>query len=121
MKIWDENEGGTMTIARPTDRRAGLAGWIASAGAAMFRRRHRASMVTEGSLFECAHGKSMVELAEVEWIGKDHCGIPHVHFRLSCIWPSRREPEGTRVLALDCFVERYRPVSEGADIGAASA
>ncbi len=110
-----------MTMARPTDRRAGLAGWIASAGAAMFRRRQRASMVTEGSLFECAHGKSMVELAEVEWIGKDHCGIPHVHFRLSCIWPSRREPEGTRVLALDCFVERYRPVSEGAGVGAVSA
>ena len=110
-----------MTIARPADRRAGLAGWIASAGAAMFGRRHEASTVTEGSLFECTHGNSMVELAEVEWIGKDSFGIPHVRFRLSCIWSSRREPEGTRVLALDCFVERYRPVSEGADVGAAPA
>ncbi len=101
--------------------RAGLARWIASAGAATFRRRHKASMVTEGSLFERVHGISMVELAEVEWIGKDPFGIPHVRFSLSYIWPSRREPEGTRVLALDCFVERYRPVSEGADVGAASA
>ncbi len=111
-----------MTMARPAGRRAGLAGWIASTGAAMFRRRDRTSMVTEGSLFERAHGKSMIERAEVEWIAKDSFGIPHVHFRLSCIWPSRRrEPAGTRVLALDCFVERYRPVSEGADVGAASA
>ena len=109
-----------MTIARPTDRQAGLAGWIASTGAAIFRRRHKASMVTEGSLFERVLGNSMVELAEVEWIGKDPYGIPHVRFNLSCIWPNRREPEGgTRVLALECFVERYRPVSEG--VGAASA
>ena len=111
-----------MTIARPADRRAGLAGWIASAGAAMFGRRHSASMVTEGSLFERVHGSSLVELAEVEWIGNDPFGIPHVRFGVSCIWPNRSEPEGgTRVLALECFVERYRPVSEGADVGAASA
>lgn len=107
-----------MTMARPAGRRAGLAGWIASTGAAMFGRRHGTSVVTEGSLFERVHGNSMVELAEVVSIGKDPFGIPHVRFSLSCVWPSRREPEGTRVLALDCFVERYRPVSEGAYVGA---
>ncbi len=111
-----------MTMARPADRRAGLAGWIASAGAAMFRRRHGTSVVTEGSLFERVHGNSMVELAEVEWNGNDPFGIPHVRFGLSSNWPNRSEPEGgTRVLALECFVERYRPVSKGADVGAASA
>ncbi len=72
-----------------------------------FRRRKLTENVCEGCVFERVYSTNMVEQAEVLWVGDDLDGIPHVRFKMSYLRAHCREPQGTRILALDCFAERY--------------
>jgi hypothetical protein len=74
-----------------------------------FRRRSAVDDVREGAIFQRQHPHNFVERAEVVWIGKDRFGIPHVRFQLCYVRPDRQVHEGTRMLALTSFAERYQP------------
>ena len=75
--------------------------------AMLFKRRKVTESVCEGSVFERVYSTNTVEQAEVLWVGNDSVGIPHVRFNMSYLRAQRREPQGMRILALDCFAERY--------------
>jgi hypothetical protein len=79
-----------------------------------FRRRSAVDDVREGAVFQRLHSNNFVERAEVVWIGKDSVGIPHVRFQVSYVRPDRRDHQGTRMLALASFAERYQPSIVGA-------
>ncbi|HYM30778.1 MAG TPA: hypothetical protein VEU47_05730 [Candidatus Cybelea sp.] len=74
-----------------------------------FKRRIPVDNVREGAVFQRNHPNNLVERAKVVWIGKDSFGIPHVRFQVSYVRPDRQELEGTKVLALSSFTERYQP------------
>ncbi len=74
----------------------------------LFKKRHREDVqIAEGSTYRRVHPTNMVELAEVVWVGEDSAGIPHVRYNMSYLRGKSEDPQGTRILALDCFVERY--------------
>lgn len=75
----------------------------------MFWRRQKLADVTPGSVFHRVHAANLVELAEVEWVGADHAGIPHVRYQAKYQRPGLLEPQGTRLLALASFSERFVP------------
>jgi len=72
-----------------------------------FWRRQCSSRVTEGSVFERIHPTNLVERAEVVWVGDDASGIQHVRFFMSYVRPDGDEPQGTRILSAQSFMERY--------------
>ncbi len=79
-----------------------------------FKRRKANQSVCEGSVFDRVHPTNTVEQAEVLWVGNDSVGIPHVRFKMSYLRAHRREPQGMRILALDCFAERYERLARRA-------
>ncbi|MBK19004.1 MAG: hypothetical protein CMM52_09250 [Rhodospirillaceae bacterium] len=78
--------------------------------ASMFFKRGRAlEYVRPGSTFQRVHDDELVETAEVESVGTDAYGIPHVKFKVSFSRPNRFSyDEGSRMLALRSFADRYR-------------
>ena len=94
---------------------ADLTGWIKNAAAVVFKRPKEHVVVTKDSLYQRVHRNNMIELAKVVGIGEDSLGICHVRFQTSYAWSSGRvEPQGTRLLAMDCFVERFQPATAAA-------
>jgi hypothetical protein len=89
-------------------------GWIGQdAGRALssmfFRRGGQMEYVRPGSTFQRVHEDDLIETAEVESVGTDAYGIPHVKFKVSFRRPNRSTfEEGTRMLALRTFADRYR-------------
>ncbi len=73
----------------------------------LFKRRNRDAEVTEGAVFKRIHPTNLVELAEVVWVGKDSSGIPHVRYKMSYVRSDGNDPQGTRILSVSCFTERY--------------
>ena len=65
--------------------------------------------VRPGTTFRRVHQDDLIETAEVESVAADPYGIPHVKFRVSFSRPNRFSyEEGTRMLALKTFAEKYR-------------
>jgi len=74
-----------------------------------FRRGDRMEYVRPGSTFQRVHADDMIETAKVESVGTDAYGIPHVKFKVSFRRPNRHSfDEGSRMLALKTFADRYR-------------
>lgn len=74
-----------------------------------FRRDDRMEYVRPGSTFQRVHADDMIETARVEAVATDAYGIPHVKFRVSFRRPNRHSfDEGSRMLALKTFADRYR-------------
>ena len=70
--------------------------------------------VQAGTSFRCVHDDNLVETAEVEAVGEDRYGIPHVRFKLIFSRANRFIfEEGTRMLALRTFAERYQEQISG--------
>ncbi len=76
-------------------------------------RREPAQEVTKGAFFERSLALQVKELAEVVWIGEDAAGIPHVRFNVSYVRSQGLEAQGSRMLAIDSFTQRYSRVSFG--------
>ena len=78
--------------------------------ASMFFRRGKAfENVLPGCLFRRIHDNELVETAEVESVAADAYGIPHVKFKVTFSRPNRFSyDEGSRMLALKSFADRYR-------------
>ncbi len=94
---------------------ADLTGWIKNAAAVVFKRPKEHVVVTKDSLYQRVHRNNMIELAKVVGIGEDSLGICHVRFQTSYAWSSGRvESQGTRLLAMDCFAERFQPATTAA-------
>ena len=65
--------------------------------------------VRPGTAFRRIHEDELVETAEVESVATDPYGIPHVKFKVIFSRTNRFSyEEGTRMLALRTFAERYR-------------
>ena len=65
--------------------------------------------VQPGTSFRRVHEDDLVETAEVESVGTDRYGIPHVKFKVIFSRANRFSyEEGTRMLALRTFAERYK-------------
>lgn len=77
---------------------------------AMFAERNkRSDDVRPGTTFRCVHDDDLVETAQVEEVATDPYGIPHVKFRLIFSRSNRFSyEEGTRMLALSSFTDRYK-------------
>ncbi len=75
-----------------------------------FKRGNRMEYLRPGSTFRRVRDDKMVETACMEWLGTDAYGIPHVRFRIA--FSRSAGPldfdQGTRMLALKIFAERYR-------------
>ena len=97
--IWRPAEGADLTV------------WIKNAAAVVFKRPKEHVVVTKDSLYQCAHRNNMIELAKVVKISDDSLGICHVRFQKSYVWSDHVETQGTRLLAMDCFAERYQPAT----------
>ena len=69
--------------------------------------------VREGDMFERESCGRVVERACVQRIYADRDGIPHVRYELSYRRANQIDHEGTRILALPVFVERYRALGTG--------
>ena len=78
--------------------------------AGMFFRRGKAfENVLPGCLFRRIHDNELVETSEVESVAADAYGIPHVKFKVTFSRPNRFSyDEGSRMLALKSFADRYR-------------
>jgi hypothetical protein len=75
----------------------------------LFGRNNRMDYVRPGTAFRRVHEDELVETAEVESVATDPYGIPHVKFRLIFSRSNRFSyEEGTRMLALSTFADRYR-------------
>ena len=77
---------------------------------AMFSGRdNRICEVRPGTTFRRVHDDDLVETAEVEDVATDPYGIPHVKFKLIFSRSNRFSyEEGTRMLALSTFTDRYK-------------
>ena len=74
-----------------------------------FKRDSGLEYVRPGSMFRRIHEDELVETAEVESVGTDAYGIPHVKFKVTFSRPNRYAyEEGSRMLALRSFADRYR-------------
>lgn len=74
----------------------------------LFRKRNKGDVqIAEGGVYRRVHPTNMVEVVEVVWVGEDSAGIPHVRYNMSYMRGNSQDPQGTRILALDCFIERY--------------
>ena len=74
-----------------------------------FRRGDHTDAVQPGSTFQRIHADDLIETAQVESVGTDAYGIPHVKFKVSFRRPNRNTfDEGSRMLALKTFADRYR-------------
>jgi len=79
--------------------------------AMLFGQRERVDDVQPGTTFRRVHEDELVETAQVESVAADRYGIPHVKFKLIFSRANRFTYEqGTRMLALRAFTERYREV-----------
>jgi hypothetical protein len=78
--------------------------------ASMFFRRGKAlEYVRPGNMFSRLHDNNLLEIAEITSVGTDAYGIPHVRFNVTFSRPDRYAcEEGSRMLALRSFAERYR-------------
>jgi hypothetical protein len=78
--------------------------------ASMFFRRGKAiEYVRPGNIFRRVHEDNLLETAEIVSVGTDAYGIPHVRFNVTFSRPNRFSyDEGSRMLALRSFAERYR-------------
>ena len=103
-----------MTLNLRLAEEADLTGWIKNVAAVVFKRPKEHVVATKDSLYQRVHRNNMIELAKVVEIGEDSLGICHVRFQTSYVWSSRVETQGTRLLAMDCFVERYQPATAAA-------
>lgn len=75
----------------------------------LFGRGRRMEYVQPGTTFRRVHEDELVETAEVESVASDPYGIPHVKFKLIFSRSNRfTYEEGTRMLALRTFADRYR-------------
>lgn len=73
----------------------------------MLKKRQKTMDVEVGSVFERPHHFNVVERVEVVSIDQDETGIPHVCYAITHIRPHVSEKQGTRVLAMSAFAERY--------------
>ena len=69
--------------------------------------------VREGDMFERESSGRVIEHACVQRVYSDRDGIPHVRYELSYRRANQVDHEGTRILALPVFVERYRTLGSG--------
>lgn len=76
-------------------------------------RREAAPEITKGAYFERLLAQQVKELAEVVWVGEDAVGIPHVRFNVSYVRSQGLEAQGSRMLAVASFAQRYRRVRFG--------
>jgi hypothetical protein len=89
-------------------------GWLNGKGgkslaSMFFRRSNNLEEVQPGRTFRRVHEDDLVETAEVESVAADPYGIPHVKFKVIFSRPNRfTYEEGTRMLALETFADRYR-------------
>lgn len=89
-------------------------GWLnrttgQSLASAIFGRSRRMEYVQPGRTFQRVHDDDLIETAEVEAVAADPYGIPHVKFKVSFSRANRfTYEEGTRMLALRTFADRYR-------------
>jgi hypothetical protein len=89
-------------------------GWLnrtngQSFAASFFGRNKRMDYVKAGTTFRRIHDDDLVETAEVEAVAEDPYGIPHVKFKVIFSRANRFSyEEGTRMLALRTFADRYR-------------
>ena len=75
----------------------------------LFGRGKNMEYVQPGTAFRRVHDDELIETAEVESVAADPYGIPHVKFKVIFSRSNRfTYEEGTRMLALRTFAERYR-------------
>jgi hypothetical protein len=76
----------------------------------MFFKRDKAlEYVRAGNMFRRVHDDNLLETAEITSVGTDAYGIPHGRFNVTFSRPNRfAYDEGSRMLALRSFAERYR-------------
>ena len=75
----------------------------------LFGRGKHMEYVQPGTAFRRVHDDELIETAEVESVAADPYGIPHVKFKVIFSRSNRfTYEEGTRMLALRTFAERYR-------------
>lgn len=65
--------------------------------------------IREGGVYQFERDGRVVEVAKVVSLYDDRDGIPHVRYELGYQRADRVDFEGTRVLALRTFAERYQP------------
>ena len=76
---------------------------------ALFGPPKRMDFVQPGTSFRFVHEDNLVETAKVEAVAADRYGIPHVKFKVIFSRANRFiYEEGTRLLALRTFAERYK-------------
>lgn len=69
--------------------------------------------VRVGDMFEREAAGRIIEHACVKRVYQGGDGIPHVRYELSYRRANQVDHEGTRILALPVFVERYRALGTG--------
>jgi hypothetical protein len=75
----------------------------------LFGRTKVVDYVQPGTAFRRVHDDELIETAEVEYVGADRYGIPHVKFKVIFSRANRFSyEEGTRMLALRSFIDRYK-------------
>lgn len=72
-----------------------------------FKRRNKLDDVRPGAIFERTCPHNLIEVAEVTWVGTGPCGVPHVRYQMFYRRPDQQDTQGDRILALDCFAQRY--------------
>jgi hypothetical protein len=72
----------------------------------MFFKRSRHSDIHEGSVYYRLQN-NFREQAKVVSVSNDDQGIPHVHYEMNYLQPGKLDPQGRRVLALDCFTSEF--------------
>jgi len=76
---------------------------------ALFGGSKRMDYVQPGTTFRRVHADELIETAEVESVAADPYGIPHVKFKVIFSRANRfTYEEGTRMLALRTFADRYK-------------
>ena len=89
-------------------------GWLSrdsakSLTSMLFKRDKPLDYVCAGNMFRRVHDDNLLETAEITSVATDAYGIPHVKFNVTFSRPNRFVyNEGSRMLALRSFAERYR-------------
>lgn len=76
-----------------------------------FKRSPVSSDIHEGSVYYRRLHKNYREQAKVVSVSDDGLGIPHVHFEMTYMQPGKPDPQGRRVLALECFNNEYQTLN----------
>lgn len=76
----------------------------------MFFKRSRLLDIHEGSTYYRLQN-NFREQAKVVSVAKDDQGIPHVHYDMNYLVPGKMDPQGRRVLALECFSSEFQVVN----------